>query len=42
LIACDGAPVPMWLGQTAAAGLAGDLLVLVDAKGAELARLRKS
>jgi heat shock protein HslJ len=41
LIGCEGAPVPGWVSSTAVAALAGDLLVLIDAKGAELARLKK-
>jgi hypothetical protein len=41
LMACDGAPVPAWLSSTATAGLAGDVLVLLDPTGAEVARLKK-
>ena len=41
LLACDGAPVTAWLGSTAMAGFENDVLVLLDAKGAEVARLKK-
>lgn len=41
LMACDGAPVPTWLSGTAMAGFDNGVLVLLDAKGAEVARLKK-
>lgn len=41
LMACDGMlGVPSWLGQAARAGFDGDVLVLVDAAGAETGRVR--
>ncbi|GIJ69324.1 hypothetical protein Voc01_042410 [Virgisporangium ochraceum] len=42
LMACDGAAVPTWLSTAAQAGLADGQLVLVDAAGTEVGRLRKS
>jgi heat shock protein HslJ len=41
LIACDGAPIAAWLGSTVRAGVGDGQLVLVDAAGAEVGRLRK-
>lgn len=42
LIACDGAPVPNWLANTAVAARDVEFLVLFDANGAELGRLKKA
>ena len=39
MIGCDGAAVPSWLASAARAGFDGATLVLVDAEGAEIARL---
>lgn len=40
LIACDNAPIGEWLSAARRAGLDGETLVLVDAEGKELGRLR--
>jgi hypothetical protein len=41
LIACDGAPIPVWLSSTRMAGFENEVLVLLDVKGAEVGRLKK-
>jgi hypothetical protein len=41
LIGCDNVPVGGWLGATRRAGLHAEVLVLLDASGAELGRLRR-
>lgn len=41
LIGCDGAPIAAWLSSTVRAGLSAGQLVLVDAAGAEVGRLKK-
>lgn len=41
LVGCDGAPVGSWLASAARAGLEFDELVLLDAEGAEIARLMR-
>jgi hypothetical protein len=40
LIGCDGAPVGGWLVAASRAGMDGDVLVLLDAAGNEIGRLR--
>ncbi|MDG4830511.1 META domain-containing protein [Solwaraspora sp. WMMD1047] len=40
LVGCDNVPIAQWLSEASQAGLDGDVLVLVDAKGTELGRLR--
>ncbi|MEV1142521.1 META domain-containing protein [Micromonospora sp. NPDC049799] len=41
LIGCDGTPLATWLGYARRAGLDDDVLVLVNAKGTEIGRLRR-
>ncbi|MET8911543.1 hypothetical protein [Micromonospora sp. NPDC004551] len=41
LIGCENVPVAGWLSTAARAGLDGDVLVLVDARGTETERLRR-
>jgi hypothetical protein len=42
LVGCAGVPVGSWLGNTRRAGLDGDVLVLLDAQGSEIGRLRRA
>jgi hypothetical protein len=42
LVGCDNVPVGGWLAGASRAGLAGDVLVLLDAHGDELGRLRRA
>jgi hypothetical protein len=41
LVGCANVPVASWLGGAARAGMDGDVLVLLDAHGQELGRLRR-